>query len=196
MMHKLLVLLFAAICSFFHLSASDDDECLDVLLEPKSSEPLLGAVEVGGNQQSSLTNLESEPSATIFNCVSVISGDYTDATTDYIVPGPDPLPIQRVFSSGEHVGGSVGHGTFWGKFGILLRSKVETRENGKETQAQIVGSGGSRMTYLEVGDKDYKLHKKSFQKGLTNTSAGIISGRTNPLNDRLVSDPKKKLVHI
>lgn len=121
----------------------------------------------------------------------MISGDYMDAATDCIIPGPDPLPIQRVYSSGEQKSGSICYGTSWGKSGVLCRFKEEIKKNKTENHALVMGGGGSRMTYVEEGYHDYKLHKQSYEKGLTNTSSGVISGRTDPRNDKLVSDKKK-----
>ena len=187
MTRRMLLFLIACISIYRPLlTGEDDSECL----LSKSSEPLLGFIDANDNRRSDLTNIEAEPSSYILNAVSVISGEYTDSTTDYIIPGPDPLPIQRVYSSGEHGNGSICCGLYWGKHSYLSLSEVRTQKNKTEIQASIVGGGGSRMTYTEVGDRNYKLHNKCFQKGLTNTSTGIVSGRTNPLNDQLKRDKK------
>lgn len=183
---------FAWILLFYCIHSSIySNEIEDNLLQPKNLESFLGTNEVNANQASNLTSLESEPSASVLGCVSVITGDYTDAVIDYTIPGPDPLPIQRVYSSGEKKNGNICYGTFWGKSGVLCRLKVEALKNKTETHAVIFGGGGARMRYMEEGYHDYKLHKQSYEKGLTNTSSGIISGRTDPLNDKLVSDKKK-----
>lgn len=191
MTHCKLVLLFLLIL-FFYPSIYSNEALFDNLLVTKGAEPLLGVVDLNNSQPSNLTSLESEPSASILGCVSVISGDYTDAAVDYVIPGPDPLPIQRIYSSGEHRSGSLCYGTSWGKYGVLHREKIEAKKNNTENHAIIVGGGGCRTRYVEDGYHDYKLHKECCEKGLVNTAFGIIGGRTNPLNNKLVSDKKKE----
>jgi hypothetical protein len=180
---------------FFSLNLS-----LNAFEEPFDQDDILGKaaeasgppMDVKGSNSSSLTNLEAEPSSTIHNTVSVISGDYTEMFTDDVVPGPDPLHLQRVYSSGEHANGSLCIGWHLGKYGLLNRWKCDGKNDTKGYRATIVGGGGSRMTYREIDDCQYALHKKSYEKGLTNAATGLLSGRTNPLNDQLSSDKNKK----
>lgn len=187
-MTRPMISLFLAAFLCFQSCLFSHEDLPEELIE-KGSEPLLGIVDVTNHQPSNLTSLESEPSASILGCVSVISGDYTDTAIDYVVPGPDPLPIQRIYSSGELRNGSICFGTSWGKSGVLYRLKIENKKT--ETHAIIIGGGGARMRYVEEGYHDYKLHKQCSEKGLINTAFGTISGRTDPLNDKLVSDKKK-----
>ena len=48
-----------------------------------------------------LSALEAGPSAFVANCVSAISGAFMESQTDLIVPGAQPLMVQRTYSSTE-----------------------------------------------------------------------------------------------
>src|SRR3990172_4513467 len=45
---------------------------------------------------SAVCNFETEPSAIVGN-VNVITGDYLEFSTDIIIPGPEPLILQRSY---------------------------------------------------------------------------------------------------
>lgn len=182
------LLTFGAFISHANELSDDDDDIIE-----KGMDISLPEMDTTGKNTSTLTNLEAEPSATIYNCVNVISGDFTESFDDYTVPGPESLPIQRVYSTGERAVGSLCYGWHLGKYGLLNRWKSENKAEGKGYRATIVGGGGSRMTYNEVDDQQYALNRKCIEKGLTNTSTGLLSGRTNPMNDKLASDKKNGL---
>jgi hypothetical protein len=132
---------FLALFTFFSaLSANNNQD-----------EANFSSMDVRGENPSTLTNLEAEPSSSIYNAVSVISGDYTESFMDFMTPGPDVIPIQRVYSSGERSTGSLCYGWHLGKYGLLNRWKAD-KKDGKGYRATIVGNGGSRMTYAESGD--------------------------------------------
>jgi Domain of unknown function (DUF6531) len=46
-------------------------------------------------------NTEGMPSGIVHGCVSVISGDFIDSEVDIELPGPQPLALQRVYSSSD-----------------------------------------------------------------------------------------------
>lgn len=52
----------------------------------------------------SLILTESDPDAFIQNCVNVMNGQYCEAVTDLVITGPDPLILQRFYSTKESRG--------------------------------------------------------------------------------------------
>lgn len=190
MQAKNLLLFFLFLTTTLSAQETEND---DLFLCEKNAEEPSSPMDVSGCNTSNLTNLEAEPSAAIHGVVSVISGDYTESFQDFIVAGPEALPVQRVYSSGERMRGSLSQGWHLGQYGLLNRWKCDNKKEGKGYRATIVGGGGGSMTYHEVDDHEYELHKSCFEKGLTNTSTGMLSARTNPLNDRLSSDRKKRV---
>ncbi len=51
------------------------------------------------NEALSLASLEGEPSSIVHGCVSAITGDYVEGQTDLIIPGIEPLYVQRSYCS-------------------------------------------------------------------------------------------------
>lgn len=145
-------------------------------------------MDVCGQNQSNITNLKSEPSTYINNTVSVISGDYTESFTDCVASGPEPLVVSRVYSSGERANGSLCYGWHMGHYGLINRWKEHDKAAGRGYKATFIGTGGSRLTYMEQDEQQYQLEKKCIEKGMTNTASGMLSARTNPANDKLHSD--------
>src|ERR1700722_8530851 len=48
-----------------------------------------------------MATLEGLPSAVVAGCVNVITGDFFDSQVDLVVPGPQPLVVQRSWCSSE-----------------------------------------------------------------------------------------------
>ncbi len=78
--------IFLLLCFCIHLYADDD-----YVAEPNSL----------GDPSLALTTLEGAPVNIVHQCVNVITGDYTDFSTDIIVPGHEPLTLQRFFCSSD-----------------------------------------------------------------------------------------------
>lgn len=57
-----------------------------------------------------LANFQSIPSSIVGNHVNVITGDFIDYEVDAVLPGPEPLVIDRVYSSSSAKDESIGCG--------------------------------------------------------------------------------------
>lgn len=168
-------LLFSA----FTLNA---DEIDDLLIEKGGG---FDSAEVDVERPSSLTNLETEPSAIVNGSVNVISGDFTTAETDMALPCGEPLALQRCYQSSDPNTGSMCKSWNYNHFGMLTEGKRKGKHDKKIYTASILGAYGSQLTYEERDKNRYTLSKLCIENGLTNISQGTISGRTNTKNDRL-----------
>lgn len=54
----------------------------------------------------SLVSTESDPDAFVQNSVNVINGDYCETAADLVIKGPDPLLLQRFYSTKDVIIGS------------------------------------------------------------------------------------------
>jgi len=73
--------------------------------------------------QAPLANLEGEPSATVHNCVNVLTGDFFDIQTDVVLPGPEPLVLERFYCSSDHRNGLLFNGWSHNLGGSLIEQK-------------------------------------------------------------------------
>ena len=151
---------------------------------------------------------EGLPSSLV-NGVSVISGDYTMAQTDLVLPGPESLVFQRHYST-HTPGGQFGLG--WGinhdEEVMIERCWISTaKKNEVPTwELSLIQSSGTHLTYehdkkckdVEGEDSDQDLiedHKEvvfdlELPLGLTN-GAHVLSGRTNLNNYKVTYYGKK-----
>ncbi len=123
---------------------------------------------------------DTEPSSMVGK-VNVITGSYQEFSQDIVIPGPEPLSLQRAFSnlhrsdSGIHDGWALNHN---GYFGLGKR---------KFCSGTLVGAFGSSHKFS--GGKKVKtgLNPLGFNTPLwyTNTTSGRISGRTDLRNQLL-----------
>lgn len=143
-----------------------------------------------------VSETEGLPSS-IVNGVCVISGGYTAAQADIIVPGPESLVFQRHYSS-DVPGGQFGLG-----WGINHDEKIEVQkfsEGGVNERSKpfwlltLSQSSGTQLTYEHAKKgKDHRFlrdNKKveldlNVPRGLTN-GAHLLSGRTN-LNNQTIA---------
>lgn len=144
-----------------------------------------------------LSTLEGMPS-TIVNSVNIVTGEYNVSCIDAVLPGAHPLTMERVYSShkdemisvfarsqenitnGWHLNHEqslfidIADSKFYGLtrqgYGLELLFEKPCSFNGLEGAASI--------------------SEKVIKKGLTNTGAGELSGRTNVKNQRIFKDPK------
>jgi hypothetical protein len=52
--------------------------------------------------ESLLANTEGIPSSVVDECVSAITGDFVDSQVDIVLPGPEPLVLQRSYCSSDN----------------------------------------------------------------------------------------------
>jgi hypothetical protein len=53
-----------------------------------------------------LCSTASDPDAIVDKCVNAINGDYCEVVADLVIPGPDPLILQRFHNSKPYVDGA------------------------------------------------------------------------------------------
>lgn len=134
----------------------------------------------------SASPLDSEPSTMIAGCVNAISGDFCETQTDIVVPGAQPIVIQRTY-----VSSSFGVGTH--KECLKNRwsfNHEATLKKGWENKKDLVktvesGGGAHRYTGLIANGGVLALDQAIIQSGLTNCGSGEISGRSNLKNSKV-----------
>ena len=119
-------------------------------------------------------------------------------SADLIIPGPDPLILQRFHNSKNYVTGQ-GYGG-WRIFPQMLLVlgkdplKKECKVGGERFEWTYAFAGeksGSILTYsgwkrIDGDTKDpLKINAQKDAMGLVNTYAEEINGQNNPLNNRL-----------
>lgn len=135
-----------------------------------------------------LANLESEPNGIINNSVNVITGDYTDFQVDIMIPGPEPLTLERAYISSCRSIGTLCGSWFLNHHARLMPSKDD---------ASIEEAFGSSLRFKRTGTwKKNKLltpRGRQFNKWVTNTGSGLMSQRTNLKNHEIFySAPPKE----
>lgn len=139
-------------------------------------------------QAPGLTSIESDPSGIIDGCVNVISGQYFDCEVDLVVPGPQPLKVERLLQYNNPHPAAEKYDPSW--------------TYGHEASLSLkAGSGDQYDAYFTKGletptrfriKKNKKKHTvaaapdlKQFLNGITNCSSGTIGARSNPKNREL-----------
>lgn len=143
-----------------------------------------------------LTDINAEPSSIVAGCVNVITGDYVEFDVDLIIPGPEPIRIQRSYSSSD-TGTGILHRSWRSNFQSLMTLKFDHRTRHQTATASYLGGCGERMHFEGSGYKDddtleLKPLKSMYKHGLTNTSKGAISGQTHPKNSRIIYDNESR----
>jgi RHS repeat-associated protein len=146
----------------------------------------LYATENNDGEKPPLAHIECEPSAVVNRAVNVISGAYCDHQVDLVIPGARPLTLERAYSSNDTNLGTLFHG--WNlNHTSMIRDGFGSQVNRKSWPTLTDAFGASRGFQGRVGHNAgvYCKHKISpfyCNTGLTNTSSGEISGRTNLKN--------------
>ncbi len=146
-----------------------------------------------------LTEVEGDPSGTIADCISIISGAYQDFDEDIAIPGVEPLTYQRIYCSRDWGGGTLCDSWTYNH----AQDVYLTNENklfyivASESTGGAVSYWESKVRHKGSGKKrDYKVPDHCVQAyiktgrdtGLTNTGSGIISGATNLRNQTFCFD--------
>lgn len=162
--------------------------------------------EEGSLDQHSLSSTEGLLSSIIASHVSAISGEFVDNQIDCTLAGPEPLSLQRSYSSHPSVGIygfepvpvnplriEEGKKYCAWQFNHLthLHFQVDVTKQGHHGQvsAFVPHAFFSQMLHrsrVKISEGEYKRVECTLplvhQKGVTNCSSGAISGRTNPKN--------------
>lgn len=140
--------------------------------------------------ESSMANIEGEPSAFVGKHVNVITGDFNDFQVDLVIPGVDPLTVERSFSGTTDGDGSLCAGWNLNLYGWLEQSVYRDDDDERCFRA-TVGEGHGATSVFERTLKrqkeiaDVPLSPAMLKRGVTNTSSGFMSGQTDIRNRRL-----------
>lgn len=126
-----------------------------------------------GPETVAVTTLESCPSSVVAGCVNAISGDYFETAVDLVVPGPQPLVVQRTYCSSTK---------FWQ---FLHFPQLEAVASKKHTYVTYHDDRGAEMVYSDEFGTSIFLNKTVKERGLTNCGLGEVSGQTNWKNSKI-----------
>lgn len=129
------------------------------------------------SQKIALASLEGEPTALIAGCVYALTGDYCETAVDLCIPGIEPLPFQRTFTSFWDAG------TFFGGWSANTQCFLE-----KEGDYYAFTQEHGGKIYFST--QSHEIATECFQAGLTNCANGEVGGkwdwkkaRFHPLNE-------------
>ncbi|MES2344595.1 MAG: RHS repeat-associated core domain-containing protein [Chlamydiota bacterium] len=136
-----------------------------------------------------LAATEGDPSSNLCPHVNSLTGDFLISEADIVILAAQPLIVHRSYVSGDGNGG-------WTFFPHTLL-KVMDGGSKKKKYIRVAEPTGSMITY-KVTEHDphvYRLSIEKHGKGITNTSQGTISGRTNLRNTVVIRKGPEVIVH-
>lgn len=149
---------------------------------PKSV--IMGKMIENSELNTPLLDISAEPSSIIGGAVNVITGNYVETERDLVIPGSNPLIIQRNFNSGSKGRGTLCHG--WDlNFPSNITVYYDDTLGAKDPVSAIVNDRGASLLFQGHTNRGLKLDRKQLQYGVTNCSAGILNSRTNIKNKKL-----------
>lgn len=138
-----------------------------------------------------LSNLEGEPSSVVGGCVNVISGDFFEFQRDLVLEGPEPLVLERYYSSSDSSCGTLHNGWHLNHQGTVIVRDIPIG-NPEDPQVEYLhhveykGPFGSEIRFDDsCGRGMMGIHQDVLKRGVTNCGSGQISSRTNLKNLRL-----------
>lgn len=149
---------------------------------------------------------EGDPSSTICDSVSLLTGDFVVFSEDLVIEGAEPLRIHRHYVSGDGLGYNGGW-EFFPHLELKLLLKKEKPKKKKITdkdfiRIQTAEPNGTSLIFKRTEKQDlkkawvpYAIDFEKRGKGITNTSRGAISGRTNLRNHKLYQE-KENLISL
>ncbi len=141
---------------------------------------------------------DGDPSSTLCESVSIITGDFVAFSEDLVIDGAHPLRIHRHYASGNGKGENGG----WEFFPHLeLRTVNRIRTHSSKFRRVIVREpNGTHLVFKRQErhspQKKWVKYAIDFEKngkGISNTSRGTISGRTNLKNYTLSRTAKNTI---
>lgn len=144
------------------------------------------------NELPSQTHLDTEPTAIVNQSVNVISGLYMDSEADLVVPGAEPMALQRSYISADtDKRGPLGKGWCRNYFGLMKRWVDGEWKN--RYRAAVMESFGTTYHYNCKKKYRYEIDPATFHKSVTNSGQGMLSAHTNAKNNVLtyVKNSKK-----
>lgn len=147
----------------------------------------LRASEISIIPPSCISTYEGLPSGIVAGHVNVASGEFVDFETDLIIPGIQPLALQRVYSNQNR--SDLYFGRSWVLNHIQLGDHNRKRKDDFENVTNtIMESSGALLTYKGLIPASGGTLKMEKVKGLTNCGSEEISGRTNLKNQQAYMD--------
>ena len=138
---------------------------------------------------------ENDPS-TLVDGVSVITGDFYLGEEDYIVAGAEPIPLRRFYIS--RTGGIGQYPHLKAELAILINDIIVREPNGTSVSYSLEERA---LAPHFIGDDFYRKKKQEIRylanpcikslPGITNTSSGEISAKSQLKNQTIIFDPKK-----
>lgn len=145
-----------------------------------------------------LASIETEPSGIVDGCVNVISGSFFEHAVDLVVPGPEPLKIERLLVNNNQrptMGGLSNVHPEW-KFNDVQYFNVNRKvhelskkRNHYDYRCNYHGKLGEALNFRYYSgsddpiDKDIGLDFAFLKLSHTNTSHGVIGAQTNIRNN-------------
>lgn len=132
------------------------------------------------------THLDIEPCSIVNGSVNVINGCYLDSEVDFMIPGAEPIFLERNYvSTDTDERGPFGKGWNRNHFGIVERKRYRRPRKTKRHEATVLESGGAMYQYGGRRRYSFKMLPKSYEDAVTNCGSGKMSGRTNIKNNIL-----------
>lgn len=144
----------------------------------------------GSFSENSLANLDGCPSAMVANAVNVITGDYCDFQRDFVVPGFEPIVIERSYCSSGHQKGLLNDRWYLSHEGQIKMTQTE-----HSLCFSLTGPLGENLEYKGSKRKEnmhFPLNSNLIKYALTNIARGEISGQKNVKNTYLQYDQSNK----
>ncbi len=144
----------------------------------------------------SVASQEGLPLSIVNNSVCVITGEFVDTQTDLVLPGPEPLLLERTYSSGSRMESDLGYSWTFCFPNRLYAQKLELQRcnegacqglNEFNYYAYLTEATGANLRYIQFKAPPSKKLALglSYPKGYTNSASGELSGRTHVKNQKL-----------
>jgi RHS repeat-associated protein len=140
-------------------------------------------VSEGSNSSPTIATIDHEPSCMAANVVNVISGAFCDSQIDLVVAGPEPIVIDRGYTSSCFHDGTISRG--W-SFGFAENLKYHVNDTKHTHEVFLKGAYGQRPSfYWRKKHNPGPFLKMPIEfhelcKGYNNLSSGVLSAKTNP----------------
>jgi len=149
-----------------------------------------------------LVDLDGEPTAVVNGLVNAITGDLVETQVDAIIPGADPLILQRLYLSSDM--GTNPFGVAWSlnHFAELQVQIDKDARGGQYLYAFLKGAGAKilfeSLHIFKDNDQtaDLKIDTRLLSKGVTNTCSGIIRAATNLKNHSMRINVKQSQIPL
>lgn len=138
-------------------------------------------------EENSISNFNGCASGIVGGHVNVVSGDFVDSAIDIKIDGPDPLVLSRSYASSRYFFLKEDYGWSFNHPSEILA--YEKPNPGHHTAETFIFFGPSGDTTEFIHNKKGILVLKTY-RGMTNCSAGILSGQFNLKNTKISIEKK------